>query len=71
MDGHVEYVRPVVEDPLAAIAMVVVDIEDRDTRGPLVAESLGGDGCIVDVAIATGRSRFAQGLTALNCRIQR
>ena len=47
-----QHVRPRVEDLLRAVAVVVVDIEDGDPGGTLVAEPLRGDGGVVDVAIA-------------------
>lgn len=47
-----EHVVAVVEDFLRAIAVVVIDVEDRDAGVAVVDEALGGDGGIVEVAIA-------------------
>ena len=52
MEREEEDVVAIVEDRLGAVAMVIVDIEDRNPRGTPVDEGLGGDGGIVQEAIA-------------------
>ena len=47
-----QHVRPLVEDFLRAVAVMVVDVEDGDPARALVAEPLRGDCGVVDVAIA-------------------
>ena len=53
MERNGQHVVPLVEDALGAVAVVQVDIEDRDSRraGPQV---LGDDGAVVQVAEAAG-----------------
>ena len=53
MDRDGEHVRPCVEDALRAVAVMQVDVEDRDARGG-PAQMLGGDGRIVEEAEAAG-----------------
>jgi hypothetical protein len=48
-----------VEDRLGAVAVMVVDIEDRDARGALVAQRLSGDRGIVEEAVNNGRLRVS------------
>jgi hypothetical protein len=53
MDRHGEHVAARVEDALRAVAVVQVDVEDRDAAaGP--GQPLGGDGRIVEKAEAAG-----------------
>ena len=53
MDRSEEHIVAAVEDVLGAIAVVVVDIEDGNLAPALVEECLGGDGGVVQVAVAT------------------
>jgi hypothetical protein len=41
-------VGALVEDRLGAVAVVIVDIQDRDPGGALVAQPLGGDRGVVE-----------------------
>ena len=51
------HVAALVEDFLRAVAVMVVDIEDGDARRALVAEPLGDDRGVVDVAVAAHEGR--------------
>jgi hypothetical protein len=53
MDRGQEYVVAVIEDRLAAVAVVVIDIKDRHPRGTLIEKRLGGNGHIVQIAVTT------------------
>ncbi|MNV50615.1 hypothetical protein D3C71_1426350 [compost metagenome] len=53
MNRSEEHVIAGVEDVLRTVAMVVVDIEDRHFSVALVDEGLGGNGGVVQVAVAT------------------
>ena len=64
VQGGEQHVAAPVEDRLGAVAAVVVDVEDGDPRRPLVAERLGGDGGVVEIAVAAdgvGRGVVAGG----------
>ncbi len=52
MDRGVEDIAARPENVLRAVAVMIVDIEDRDPIGPGIARRLGGDGGGVEVAIA-------------------
>ena len=47
-----EDIAAIVEDLLRPVAMMVIDIQDGDTLGAAVAEGLGGDGGVVEEAVA-------------------
>ena len=51
VDGGEEHVVAGVENRLGAIAVVVIHIEDRDFAMALVEERLGGNGCVIEIAI--------------------
>ncbi|MNL10451.1 hypothetical protein D3C87_1312500 [compost metagenome] len=51
MDRGEQHVAALVENRLGAVAVVVVDVEDRDLFVALIEERLGGDGGVVEVAI--------------------
>ncbi|MND69235.1 hypothetical protein D3C80_607000 [compost metagenome] len=51
MDRGEQHVAAFVEDRLRAVAMVVIDVEDRDLFVALIEERLSGDGRVVEVAI--------------------
>ncbi len=46
------HVGAAIEDFLRAVAVVIVDVQDRHALRALVDEGLGGDGGVVDVAVA-------------------
>ena len=48
VDRGEQHIGAVVEDVLGAVAMVVVDVEDRHPPGAPVEEGLGGEMCIRD-----------------------
>ena len=50
MDAGVDHVRPVPEDLLRAVALVGVDVDDRDPSDSAVADPLGRGGGVVEVA---------------------
>ena len=52
MDAGVEDVTPFPEDILRTVAVMIVDVEDRDPRTTGVARGLGGDRGGVEVTIA-------------------
>src|SRR5690348_18494653 len=52
MQGDRQHIVALVKDLLRAVAMVIVDIEDGDAPGAGVAERLGGNGRVVEEAIA-------------------
>ena len=52
---HDLHVAAAVEDFLGAVAVVIIDIEDRNALCSLIEEPLGGHRCIVDEAIAAGK----------------
>ncbi len=52
VQGCIQHVGPVKEDVLSAVAVMEIDIEDRNPRGALVAQVLGGDGGVVQKAVA-------------------
>ena len=52
VQGDEEHVRAVVEDRLGAVAVVVVEIEDGDPSGTAIQQMLGGDGRVVEEAVA-------------------
>ena len=47
-----DHVVAAVEDGLRAVAVVEIHVEDGHPPGPTVEEGLGGDGCVVEEAIA-------------------
>jgi hypothetical protein len=51
VERHDEHVTAVVEDLLSAVAVVVVDVDDRDPRTS-IGPRLRGDGRVVQVAVA-------------------
>ncbi|CAI8721592.1 hypothetical protein EMIT0215P_110214 [Pseudomonas serboccidentalis] len=80
VDRGEQHVAARVENRLGAVAVVIVDVEDRDLLVALVEERLGGDGSIVEVAITAHQvtggvvsRRTAQGegtaCTALDLRL--
>jgi hypothetical protein len=52
MDRGKEHVRPVIENRLRAIAVMIVHVEHRDPRHPGVAHRLRGNRGVVEVAEA-------------------
>ena len=52
MQGGEQHIRAVIENILRPVAMVKVDIEDRDARGAMVAQVLCRNGRIVQEAVA-------------------
>src|SRR5438105_8179168 len=52
VDRGGEHVVALVEDALRAVAMVVVDVDDRHARGARVAQGLCGEGRVVEKAVA-------------------
>ena len=53
VDRREEHIAALVENRLGAVAVMVVDIEDRDLFVALIEEGLSGDGGVVEVAITT------------------
>ncbi|CAI8985575.1 hypothetical protein EMIT0P74_80196 [Pseudomonas sp. IT-P74] len=51
VDRGEQHVAALIENRLGAVAVVVVDVEDRDLFVALIEERLGGDGGVVEVAI--------------------
>lgn len=51
VDRGEQHVAALVENRLGAVAVVIVDVEDRDLLVALIEEGLGGDGGVVEVAI--------------------
>ena len=53
MDRDEKHIAAFGENGLRAVAMVIVDVEDRDTWRATVEESLRCDGGVVEIAVAT------------------
>lgn len=51
VDRGEQHVAALIENRLRAIAVVIVDVEDRDPLVALIEERLRGDGSVVEVAI--------------------
>ena len=52
VDGHEKHIVAGIEDVLGAVAVVEVDIEDRHPARAAIERALGGDGGIVEEAVA-------------------
>src|SRR5215813_13642351 len=50
MDRHGQYVGTIIEDLLLAVAVVIVDVEDRDLA--VARQQIRGDGAVVEIAEA-------------------
>ncbi|MNO65982.1 hypothetical protein D3C76_567600 [compost metagenome] len=53
VDRGEQHIASLVENRLGAVAVVVIDVEDRDFFVALIEERLGSDGGVVEVAITT------------------
>ena len=57
VDRGIEHVVAIIEYPLRAVSVMIVDVEDGDARGAAVKHHLRRNGGVVHVAIATGKVR--------------
>ena len=56
VEVHHQHVAAGIEDLLRAVAVMIIDIEDRDPARAIVAQPLRGDRGVVDEAIAAGEA---------------
>ena len=52
MQRDEQHIVAIIKDALRTVAVVVIDVQDRDPGGTLIAEHLGRDRGVVQIAIA-------------------